>query len=422
MITLADLLGSKLDSMNFNDIIQFCETKVHENIQLDYKLEISNDVMKKEFAAFSNTRGGVIIIGVEEDRKTGVPQKYEGIDIDASKEEQLNQLASNVDPLPTYKIKTIVNEEKTKCFIIVQIAEGAATPYFVYGRGEILVRIGNITKAYNERNAIASPEEVRTLLNKRYNAEKQRELNVEMKNTIFNAGFENANNTYLSSDQKKTGRASSLKEVIGLTEFLLQPFFPNTDLVNPIDLERLIGDRILYGLSSHTFPDSSQIYQTIPNGINYFMFKTNNNTFNVDSTILFTNGLFSSVVNAVNYDKNEVKSGKVYKICLNAILGLRYSKKLYNNFKYQGKLIGYISIEGFKGLSLNGIDHGVWNFEENRSLLDKYKYKIETDTYILNNTTMSREYEKKVVSDLHWHMGINLSSQEKLIEKYLEDI
>jgi hypothetical protein len=49
----------------------------------------------------SNRYGGLIIVGVEEDRQTGKPSKCEGITDDGKQIDRVHQFA-NVRPLPTY--------------------------------------------------------------------------------------------------------------------------------------------------------------------------------------------------------------------------------------------------------------------------------------------------------------------------------
>ncbi|GEM_PF-1767478 len=56
--------------VTFADVVAFCQQKHPESTTLDYKREIPRD-LAKHFATFSNTLGGVIVVGVEEDPRTG---------------------------------------------------------------------------------------------------------------------------------------------------------------------------------------------------------------------------------------------------------------------------------------------------------------------------------------------------------------
>lgn len=75
-----------------------------QGVEIDYKKEYSQKGLEKFLAVFSNTRGGVIIIGVEEDRKTGCPIKWEGIDDNAKLIEHIYQESCNVTPQPAFEV------------------------------------------------------------------------------------------------------------------------------------------------------------------------------------------------------------------------------------------------------------------------------------------------------------------------------
>ncbi len=50
----------------------FCELKLEEGIDLDYKLDWPND-LARIMCAFANTQGGLLLIGVGEEGKTRRP-------------------------------------------------------------------------------------------------------------------------------------------------------------------------------------------------------------------------------------------------------------------------------------------------------------------------------------------------------------
>jgi predicted HTH transcriptional regulator len=113
--------------VNFDDVKEFCEQKYPESTTLDYKKDLPRD-LAKHFATFSNTLGGTIIIGVEEDPDTGQPLKWDGISNDGKLIEHISQFAANVIPLPSY-IARLTNEQNGKVFGLINIIEGDAQPY-----------------------------------------------------------------------------------------------------------------------------------------------------------------------------------------------------------------------------------------------------------------------------------------------------
>ena len=107
--------------------------------------------LPKHFASFSNTRGGLIIVGVEEDDK-GLPVKWEGVKNEGKLIDRVHQNASNIDPIPNYET-CITDEKNGRVFLLIRIFEGDQTPYYVQNDSNIWVRTGNISKPID----IASP-------------------------------------------------------------------------------------------------------------------------------------------------------------------------------------------------------------------------------------------------------------------------
>ena len=123
------LLNDPIKNISFDDVVSFCKEKHIEGLQIDYKKEFPSKGLAKHFAAFSNTRGGLIIVGVEEDVK-GLPVKWAGLKNEGKLIDRVHQFASNVDPIPSYE--TCVTDEKNgKVFLLVRVFEGDQTPYYV---------------------------------------------------------------------------------------------------------------------------------------------------------------------------------------------------------------------------------------------------------------------------------------------------
>jgi len=61
-----------LSQVAFDDIDRFCATKLPEGVRLDYKLHFPGN-LEKTIAAFANTLGGLILLGIDTDKKTNTP-------------------------------------------------------------------------------------------------------------------------------------------------------------------------------------------------------------------------------------------------------------------------------------------------------------------------------------------------------------
>jgi len=178
------LLSMPIDKFSFDDIVEFCETKQVEGIQLDYKLNLTSkkDGLAKHFASFSNCRGGVIIIGVEEDERTGLPKSWNGIEVDGKLMERIHQYAANVDPIPDYEV-VHTDAKNGKSFVLIRIYEGLNTPYYVHNDAHLYVRTGNITKLIDD----ASPDLIELLFGKRKAASEARRMALTMSEQLFDA-------------------------------------------------------------------------------------------------------------------------------------------------------------------------------------------------------------------------------------------
>lgn len=175
-----DLFTTDLKQVTHADVVEFCGRKEKEGIQFDYKKELSS--LAKDFAAFSNTRGGVILIGVDEDKESGFPIAWDGVDCDKRLLEQIDQWATTVQPLPRY-VTHMTDEVGGKAFIIVKILEGDKPPYYVNNNSHLWVRTGVISNPID----MAKPDYVELLYNKRRDAGKLRQQNMDLADDVFNS-------------------------------------------------------------------------------------------------------------------------------------------------------------------------------------------------------------------------------------------
>ena len=83
---------------------------------MEYKKEFPKKGLAKQIASFCNTRGGLIIIGIEEDEKIGTPKSWVGIENNGKLLERVHQYAAQVEPIPDYKVCT-TDEKNGNVFI-----------------------------------------------------------------------------------------------------------------------------------------------------------------------------------------------------------------------------------------------------------------------------------------------------------------
>ena len=187
------ILNDPINTLTFQDIVEFCKEGIVEGIQLDYKRELPPKGLAKHFASFSNTRGGVLVIGVEEDAKSSKPANWDGIVYDFKLIDKIHQYATNVDPRPSYDV-FVTNEQNGRVFILVRIFEGDRTPYYVQNDANLYIRTGNITDLIG----LASPEAAELLFGKKTKAEIARHNFIKRSAEIFKAANRRADKERLT--------------------------------------------------------------------------------------------------------------------------------------------------------------------------------------------------------------------------------
>lgn len=112
-----------------------------ETSNIDFKETLEERKPKswlKSVSAFANTKGGIILFGVEDRNHNPV-----GLDNIQRASEKISELInSKITPLPRYEINTFVEDGKD--FLELKVGDGPSMPYYVFcdGRKEAYIRAG----------------------------------------------------------------------------------------------------------------------------------------------------------------------------------------------------------------------------------------------------------------------------------------
>ena len=113
-----------------------------ETTNIDFKLDLETEKPKswlKSVSAFANTKGGIILFGVDNETR-----EEKGIKNVVETTEKITELINaRIEPLPRYELNYF--QENGKDFIELEIGDGPITPYFYVadGRKEAYIRSGN---------------------------------------------------------------------------------------------------------------------------------------------------------------------------------------------------------------------------------------------------------------------------------------
>lgn len=432
-----DILNKPINSFSFNDVVAFCQEGHREGIQIDYKRDLPQDGLAKHFAAFSNTRGGVIIVGVEEDRQTGVPTSWNGIPNNAQVVERIHQWASNVDPIPRYEVHA-TDVSNGNVFILIRVFEGDRTPYYVQNDARVYVRTGNITPSID----LASPEMLELLFGKKEKTKLARNIYIKRSEEIYQAGLRRAERERLKAiaEEKEEYRRKKqqweadgdpvrpytsryYKRVLGseaaMLTILIQPFYPREQLMSPQEIKgRIIEIRDGDGTFRLEFPSLNP--EPIQDGVMTFEWGEGNGE--IRNEQIYSTGLMRLSFDILRVDENKNKLVYVAHIALLMFELLKAAGNYYKVAGYQGGLRGHLLIDGLEGVTLNrGITaRSHFPYEDKIALMPEYRLNLDMDTSILNDNKSFQDYFIQLVKEIYWSLGCGEIKDDALVA-YLKE-
>lgn len=402
-----NILTSKVSEITFEEIVEFCKEGKSEGFQIDYKRERPKDGFAKHFCAFSNSQGGLIIVGVEEDRDTGMPKVFDGIPKEGKLLEQVHQDASNIDPLPNYEA-VFTNEVDKKCFLLIRIYEGAETPYHVNNDARFWIRTGSIAVPISDAN----PKQVEQMYGKRIKAEESRKQNVLVANEMFQAQLrkgevERIKKVSQSNPPDTTSRG--LQNPLGthstMCEILLQPYNPNGMLAKPLDLFSIARNVIFQQSNEYTF--------TNPHGIEQFNWNIYDGS--ISCSFVFSNGLvYLNLDVAIVETGQTIKVVQLSKIVSQLIAILHNANNYYSNFGYQGSIVGSIVLTNVEGSILRPISTDGFGPGSYKIIYPKYHWPLELSTRVLFDSEQKKEWLIRQVQSMYVYFGIEPPSDAAL--------
>lgn len=413
------ILNEPIESLKFSDVVSFCEEGHREGFQIDYKRDYSSKGLSKHIVALSNSRGGVIIIGVEEDIQTGFPKSWDGIDADAKQIERLHQEIANIEPYPSCIVHATDSQEN-KFFILVRVFAGDNTPYYVQNDSNVYVRTGNITKKID----IASPDGLELLFGRKEKAEKARKIHLMMSAEIYDAEVGQEEKKIVREAQEANSHTLfngwgfiSVDEAV--CEITLQPYFPIKSIAVPKQIKDEI-EEIRFKNSHFTFPQLN--IRPSPKGIKYFSYIKSGNL--IESQQVFGQGLIHNKFTASRERQGgEIKVVNLWLIAIRLFGMLQFAKKFYSKYGYNGMLIGEININGLKDTLVMQIIPSGWDFWEDDKhrdgLLNRNSWDIKIDTNILNKKEELRKYYINLLREIYWDLGFE-NIQEDVIDAFLK--
>jgi len=248
------LFTKPINEITYQDVIEFCEGDHAEGFILEYKRDFpSNEMIAKTIAAFANTYGGLLVIGVAAPNGRPVPP-FEGIAFDGSLkyEEKIESVVLSHIREPVFPETRVCEPVDGKTFVLVRVSESHLTPHRVAANSRIYVRTGQSSTPNEE----ASWDKIEWLASRRRKSEEFRELLIE------------EGNRYFRDACKLRGiDPNDKKHYFAVLSLAAVPLFPRERLVPFKNLDR-IGNQIrVHDRAGNQFPRSFYEGQPIQEGI-----------------------------------------------------------------------------------------------------------------------------------------------------------
>jgi hypothetical protein len=256
------LYNKKIEDISYEDVVAFCNEKIRENVNLDYKEDFNADNKKlaMTLSAFANTFGGLVIIGVKDN--DGVPLlPIEGLENKEGISEKVTRIIiDNIYPIIFPEVKVCKNDDCTKALVVIRIHPSNETPHAIRGNTRAYVRI-NDTKNPED---LATMEQLDWLRNKREKSENLKKNLLDLatdrhKETIFDPSKESV---LYSPEVLKRRRPW------GSGSFSSIPLYPHETLSNPDELFDIFDKIKIHDyFSPGNFPKYPEKRRVISDGV-----------------------------------------------------------------------------------------------------------------------------------------------------------
>lgn len=218
------ILNKNIQELQFSDIdVLVKEEKPAENEFIDYKREFSESVKDKIhelISAFANTNGGWILIGIEEDRRTGRPKEICYVTED-NLSTLINQIClDRITPPVICDSKYIENDKRDKRVFAIRVEESDLTPHAVDYNTAVYIKVKDLMRPYKR----ADLDQIEWLRNRR-------QRYISFRETMVTQAYNDYHEIFGDSTQARTS-----------SEFYVIPRYPKKRLIHTLELPQFLRD------------------------------------------------------------------------------------------------------------------------------------------------------------------------------------
>jgi hypothetical protein len=219
------MFGTPIESIDLSQILSFLGTGIREGFALDFKENFPSN-LEKTLAAFANSYGGIILIGVEETATGSAVVPIRGVELNTGLRERVLQkgLEAIYPPvLPEVHVVEFKSDESLsapdRAVVVVRVAESDDAPHAVEDRTVVYFRNDNISGRFLRKATVG---DIEWLTNKR-------QRSIEEKERLIRKALERTQ--HLRSKRRNDKSPRLYVREGGMTLYTV-PMFPRSPLLD----------------------------------------------------------------------------------------------------------------------------------------------------------------------------------------------
>lgn len=408
------IFGKPLSEVTIQDVKIFSDKQIREGINLDYKRDLTSKSLLKTMAAFANTRGGFIIVGVDDENdKPKLP--IEGIEWkELLPLSVTSMIVDNMYPYLSADVH-VCKPENGKTLVLIYVPESHEAPHWLFNRTELYVRRAD-RAGHTHWERFATDGEWDFLRNKRERSVELRNQALEVVKDIFEA--ENR------TDERKGSRAlisPDIKPIYhwGMLRTVLVPLFPREIMCDVLTLNKhLMTERIPTLLRDYEYPQVDSQTKVFQEGA--YKYEADSQGLAQSFSLLTRFGVVATYERVVKEQEKEPNDFIYFSYALASIEAtLRYAGKLYDELAYTGSVMCSVSLVTMDNTALIITDRPQRPYTLLRNLQGYFAWKVEPVVSDLNDPTTRTEMLYEIMQEFTRSFGY-AGNSDQFVDQWLE--
>lgn len=365
-----------VNKLTFQEVVHFLKQGVPENTLLDYKymLPKDNEKFAKTIAAFANSMGGTVIIGVKDEHDKPKPP-FTGIAFHGKIRGQIESIIQNyIDPIVFVDIATCKDPKSNNMFVVVNIPQSNLTPHLVGRLKRAYIRTGQASRP----EVIVHPDKLPWLMDNRRKSQNLRHILIDKAEAHFN--------NFLRSAGREPSSAHAL------CAFTLLPLYPQTPVVDYKILPEILR-KLTFTYEGQAWPEQGSV-NSVQDGI------VLNPTRKLSAWELNCYGLISQKTVLAGED-NYIDMARFCKEC---VLFFKTASRFYEAIGYISPLLLRVKIANARGAKIK-------TAAGDKEIIEDY-VRLDKNVQPLLLSGNMAEVASGILEELTWSLNLPGTAEE----------